>query len=89
METENILTGLVVIPALAWLGLTVIHQGKKLIVLGKTQDDLVAKVDGLVESFDRIQRRMDLFLKSEIDVLKEISLKMTDSLSNHKGNKRP
>lgn len=50
---------LIFIPVLAWLALTNIQHGKKLAVIEKVLDGLVTK--------------MDLFLKTEIDTLKELA----------------
>lgn len=52
---------LVFVPVMAWLALTNIQHGKKLAVIEKVLDGLVSK--------------MDLFLKTEIDTLKEIARK--------------
>ena len=47
------------VPVLGWLALTNIQHGKKLAVIDKVLDGLVHK--------------MDLFLKTEIDTLKELT----------------
>lgn len=49
---------MVLIPIAGWLILTNIQHGKKLAVIEKTLDGLVS--------------RMDMFIKSEMDLLKEI-----------------
>lgn len=46
------------VPVLGWLALTNIQHGKKLAVIEKVLDGLVQK--------------MDMFLKTEIDTLKEL-----------------
>lgn len=55
---------IVFVPVMAWLALTNIQHGKKLAVIEKVLDGLVTK--------------MDLFLKTEIDTLKEIARKRED-----------
>lgn len=57
METLEIVC-MLFFPVLGWLALTNIQHGKKLAVIEKVLDGLVHK--------------MDLFLKTEIDTLKEI-----------------
>lgn len=61
MQFNNDLWQIVFIPVLAWLALTNIQHGKKLAVIEKVLDGLVNK--------------MDLFLKTEIDTLKDIAKK--------------
>ena len=58
MELSTDLWQLVFLPALAWLALTNIQHGKKLAVIEKVLDGLVAKVD--------------LFIKTEVDTLREL-----------------
>jgi hypothetical protein len=58
MQFNNDLWQMVLIPIAGWLILTNIQHGKKLAVIEKTLDGLVS--------------RMDQFIKSEMDLLKEI-----------------
>jgi hypothetical protein len=60
MELKDIWE-LLFVPVLAWLALTNIQHGKKLAVIEKTLDQMVSK--------------MDLFLKTEVDTLKELARK--------------
>ena len=59
MQFNSDLWQVVFVPVLAWLALTNIQHGKKLAVIEKVLDGLVSK--------------MDLFLKTEIDTLKDIA----------------
>lgn len=59
MQFNSDLWQVVFVPVLAWLALTNIQHGKKLAVIEKVLDGLVNK--------------MDLFLKTEIDTLKELA----------------
>lgn len=59
MEFNTDLWQIVFIPVLAWLALTNIQHGKKLAVIEKVLDGLVGKVD--------------LFIKTEVDTLKELA----------------
>jgi hypothetical protein len=61
MQLNGDLWQVVFIPVLAWLAITNIQHGKKLAVIEKVLDGLVYK--------------MDLFLKTEIDTLKELAKK--------------
>lgn len=61
MQFNSDLWQVVFVPVLAWLALTNIQHGKKLAVIEKVLDGLVTK--------------MDLFLKTEIDTLKDIAKK--------------
>jgi hypothetical protein len=61
MQFNSDLWQIVFIPVLGWLVLTNIQHGKKLAVIEKVLDGLVIK--------------MDLFLKTEIDTLKELAKK--------------
>lgn len=91
MEVENILIGAVVLPVLAWLCLTTIQHGKRLVVMGKTQDDMNGKLSDLTKSFEGMQNKMDLFLKSELDTLKELSRSTSEAmrnLSNHSSSRQ-
>lgn len=58
MEFNSNLWQIVFVPVLAWLALTNIQHGKKLAVIEKVLDGLV--------------NRVDLFLKTEVDTLKEL-----------------
>lgn len=58
MQFNSDLWQMVLIPIAGWLILTNIQHGKKLAVIEKTLDGLVS--------------RMDQFIKSEMDMLKEI-----------------
>lgn len=59
MQFNSDLWQIVFVPVLAWLALTNIQHGKKLAVIEKTLDGLTTK--------------MDLFLKTEVDTLKELA----------------
>ncbi len=59
MEFNSDLWQIIFVPVLAWLALTNIQHGKKLAVIEKVLDGLVNKVD--------------LFIKTEVDTLKELA----------------
>lgn len=58
MELSSDIWQIIFVPVLAWLALTNIQHGKKLAVIEKVLDGLVGRVD--------------LFLKTEVDTLKEL-----------------
>lgn len=54
---------------LAWLSLTTIQHGKKLAVL----QNIYKTIDDIKESQDKMSARLDMFLKNEIDLLKDLA----------------
>lgn len=90
MELENVLIVAVVLPVLAWLCLTTIQHGKRLIVMGKTQDEMNINLEELKKSFYKMENKLDMFLVNELDTLKELSKNTAEamkSLTNHKTSK--
>jgi hypothetical protein len=69
METWQIVFIAVYGGVLAWLSLTTIQHGKKLAVL----QNIYQTIDEIKESQDKMSQRMDIFLKTEIDVLKDLA----------------
>jgi hypothetical protein len=69
METWQIVFIAVYGSVLAWLSLTTIQHGKKLAVL----QNIYQTIDDIKESQDKMSARMDIFLKTEIDVLKDLA----------------
>jgi hypothetical protein len=54
---------------LSWLSLTTIQHGKKLAVL----QNIYQTIDDIKESQDKMNNRLDVFLKNEIDLLKDLA----------------
>lgn len=69
METWQIVFIAVYGSVLAWLSLTTIQHGKKLAVL----QNIYQTIDAIKESQDKMNQRLDLFLKNEIDLLKDLA----------------
>ena len=69
METWQIVFITVYGSVLAWLSLTTIQHGKKLAVL----QNIYQTIDDIKESQDKMNERLDLFLKNEIDLLKDLA----------------
>jgi len=66
METTQVF--LVMSGVIGYLVINQIQQGRKLNTIG-------VKVDAIAESLLELKTRLDLFLKNEIDALKEIAKK--------------
>ena len=69
---NTLLIGVLVTIGIAWIGwisLTVIQNTIKINALAKTYD----KIDALQVSIDRINTKLNLFLRNELDELKEIA----------------
>lgn len=64
MDFQTIFT-LIYGAVLAWLSLTIIQQGKKLAVMD-------TKLDAVEKSVEGVNGRIDVFLRTEIDTLKEL-----------------
>lgn len=69
METWQIVFITMYGGVLTWLSLTTIQQGKKIAVL----QSMDVKLDGIEKSVEKISNRFDLFIKTELDSLKELS----------------
>lgn len=65
MEYQQIFTGIYGL-VLSWLSITIIQQGKSMAIMG-------TKLDGIEKSNEAVVRRFDLFLRTEIDTLKELA----------------
>lgn len=64
MEAIQIVIGIFVIYG-GYLGISNVQQTKQNAVMQKS-------IDGLTARFDRVENKLDLFLKTEVDTLKEI-----------------
>jgi hypothetical protein len=64
METAQVFTMMAAV--IAYLAIQQFRQGGKLTTIGN-------KVDSIAESLLELKTRLDLFLKTEIDTLKEIA----------------
>lgn len=74
MGAETIAAGLIVVIAAGWIGwisLSTIQNQRKIDKLSSLGDQF----DGLRKDIGGLSRRLDVFLKNEIDVLKEIAEK--------------
>lgn len=60
-------------PALVWSALTIIQQGKKIVASQTMMSVITDKMDNLTKAVENLSRRFDLFLKSELDTLKDIA----------------
>lgn len=71
MELKDLyeLFWLLVLGWLSWLSLTTIQQGKKISLLQSIQHQL----EDMSKKQDKLSDRLDLFLKNELDTLKEIA----------------
>ena len=71
METKDLYEIIIaiILAWLGWLSLTTIQQGKKITILQSIQE----KVNGISDKQDKLSDRLDLFLKNELDTLKEIA----------------
>jgi hypothetical protein len=54
---------------LGWLSLSNIQHGKKLVML----ENMSNKLDQIEKNQDKMSERIDIFLKNEIDTLKDIA----------------
>lgn len=77
----------IIIPVLGWLLLDHIQHKQKIIIISKGQDDMSAKLNSLVESFKRMDNKIDLFLKSELEALKDLSRASTKAIEKLAENK--
>lgn len=75
-----IVVSAIIIPVLGWLLLDHIQHKQKIIIISKGQDDMSAKLNSLVESFKRMDNKIDLFLKSELEALKDLSRASTKAI---------
>lgn len=62
-------------PLIVWLSLNNIQHGKKLAVMEQASAKTDETLKYIKESVQDINKRLDLFLKNEIDVLKDILMK--------------
>jgi hypothetical protein len=69
METWQVVFITVYGGVLAWLSLTTIQHGKKLAVL----QNIYQTIDDIKESQEKMNNRLDIFLKNEIDLLKDLA----------------
>lgn len=60
-------------PFLGWLALSNIQQGKKIVALQTMHSSIDNKLDTVTKAIDKLSNRFDLFLKSELDTLKDIA----------------
>jgi len=58
---------------LGWIALSHIQQGKKIVSTQSMMTGLSASIDRLTIAVNELDNKLDLFLKSEIDTLKEIA----------------
>lgn len=64
-----------------WIGVTLFYHGKKIAVLESNRASTAETLNKLVASFSGMETKFDLFLKSELDTLKEISKASTDAIN--------
>lgn len=65
--------GTLVIGFVGWLGLTTVQHTKKLAVMEKNSALTDAALNNIKESIQHLSQRFDLFLKNEIEVLKDFA----------------
>lgn len=70
----------IILPVIGWLLLDHIQHKQKIIILSKGQDDMSSKLNGLVASFKQLDNKIDLFLKSELEALKDLSRASTKAI---------
>ncbi|HTJ52634.1 MAG TPA: hypothetical protein VL443_24430 [Cyclobacteriaceae bacterium] len=58
---------------LGWLSLSSIRQGKQIVVQQATSGNIDRTLTAMDKKIDALGVRIDLFMKNEIDVLKDIS----------------
>lgn len=73
MENWQIIVLSIYGPFLGWLALSNIQQGKKIVALQTMNANVAYKMDSLQKAVDSLSVKMDLFMKSELDTMKEIA----------------
>lgn len=58
---------------LGWLSMSIIRQGKQIVVQQATSGNIDRTLTAMDKKIDALGVRIDLFMKNEIDVLKDIS----------------
>lgn len=72
MEEWKIVASLIV-PVIAWLALMTIQHTKKLAVMEKNAASTDVALTSIKDSLEKMSQRFDLFLKNEIEVLKDLA----------------
>lgn len=73
MESWQVIFTTVYGAFLGWIALSHIQQGKKIVSTQSMMDNINDKIETLSSLFNTLDKKLDLFLKSEIDTLKEIA----------------
>lgn len=73
MESWQVIFTTVYGAFLGWIALSHIQQGKKIVATQSMMDNINDKIETLSSLFNTLDKKLDLFLKSEIDTLKEIA----------------
>jgi hypothetical protein len=86
MEVETIIA-LVAIPLFGWLLLQAVQSRTKIAVLAKGQESIMSaisdtndSVDSLKTDFGKLEQKINIFLKTEIDSFKDITRENTEAL---------
>lgn len=86
MEVETIVA-LVAIPLMGWGLLQTVQNRTKIAVLAKGQESIMAAVGdtnedikALKEDFGKLEQKINIFLKTEIDSFKDITRENTEAL---------
>ena len=72
MDTQAILT-LITIPAIGWIAVVVFNQGRQNAVIKTDLGYMKQDIQQIKDSLTEVKQMVNLFLKSEIDTLKEIA----------------
>lgn len=74
MEEWKVVSGLMV-PVIAWLALMTVQHTRKLAVMEKNAERTDLALGSIKDSLKEMSVRFDLFLKNEIEVLKDLAKK--------------
>lgn len=73
MENTQLIMGIMYGSFSGWIALSHIQQGKKIVMLQSTQDNLNHKIDNLTLLVEKLNTRFDIFMNREIEELKRIA----------------
>jgi hypothetical protein len=72
MESQAIIT-LIIIPAIGWIGVVVFNQGRQNAVIKTDIGYMKQDIQHIKDSQLEMKSMVNLFLKNEIDTLKELA----------------
>lgn len=73
MDTQNLIITMIIIPAIGWMGIVIFNQGRQNAVIKTDIGYMQQDIKHIKESLTEMKSMVNLFLKNEIETLKEIA----------------